>query len=133
MWFSALRDASWFCLCAYSPFSFIIQKQSMKKFAVLGFEVAMFDNSKMNGFISLRSTKSQRNFRKSQKISNNYLKRSLRCSSFNLLVVESTSPAGPDRFSVMSGSLQAINTYLNSTKLLTGTKKQSPLVQSTML
>ena len=45
-------------------------------------------------FVSLKPTKSQINFRKSQKVSNIYLKRSLSYSSFNLRWIESTTPPG---------------------------------------
>ena len=50
----------------------------------------------MNIFMSLRPTKSQINFRKSQKISNIYLKRLLSYNSFYMLGIEST-PYGPNR------------------------------------
>ena len=84
--FCGLRNASRFCECALSTFFFIILKQSMKKFAVVGFEIATF-NSKhtMNVFVSLKPTKSRTNFRKSQTNPKIF-----HYNNFNLLGVEST-------------------------------------------
>ena len=65
----------------------------MKKFARVGFEIAMFKSKLQKISLSVYDQpKSQLNFRKSQKISNIYLKLSLSYNSFNLLWVESTPP-----------------------------------------
>ena len=78
---------------ARRSFSFFLyyMKAVNEKICPSGFQNCyIYFKTAMIVFVSLRPTKSQINFRKSQKIPNIYLKRSLSYSSFNLLWVKST-------------------------------------------
>ena len=93
--FCGLPNASRFGVCALSTFFFITEKQSIKKFVVVGFEIAVYFKIAMIAFASLRPTKTQINFGKRRKFLIINLKQSLSNNNLNLLKIESNPSSDP--------------------------------------